>query len=155
MSSCTESPHPFPLRTLPFLVTQSFLVTRTTRLPLSRLLRSCLKCGATVQAGASHCFKANTDRYLTEGRLVQGSSSSLKTKTQANHPSDCDRPTIRVAAPGGKECVFLHQIPWAHRANPGRHHSVDRAEYAWGGFFCWWKLKMEGKGCRRYSEAPK
>ena len=111
MSSCTESPHPFPLRTLPFLVTQSFLVTRTTRLPLSRLLRSCLKCGATVQAGASHCFKANTDRYLTEGRLVQGSSSSLKTKTQANHPSDCDRPTIRVAAPGGKECVFLHQIP--------------------------------------------
>ena len=143
---------PFLLRTLPFLVTQSFLVTRTTRLPLSRLLRSCLKCGAMVQAGASHRFKANTDRYLTEGsktspRILQ----FIENKTQANHPSDCDRPTIRVAAPGGKECVFLHQIPWAHHASPGRHHSVDRAEHAWGGLFCWWKLKMEGKGRRRYS----
>lgn len=153
MSSCSESPHPFPLRTLPFLVTQSFLVTRTTRLPLSRLLRSCLKCGATVQAGASHRFKANTDRYLMEGsktspRILQfienkNTSQSSQWLWSAHNTCGCTwRKGMCLPAPDSL-------------SSPCQRWQAPQCRQGWtclgGGLFCWWKLKMEGEGRRRYS----
>lgn len=66
MSSCSESPHFSSANSS--LPSHSIFSSNKDHTPPYRLLRSCLKCGATVQAGASHRFKANTDRYLMEGK---------------------------------------------------------------------------------------